>query len=294
MIRVGPAGWSYKDWEGIVYPAAADSKFDPLSYLAQYFDAIEVNNTFYRPATARMASSWLRRTRHNRRFSFTCKLWNRFTHERQTPYGPAEVAEFTEGLRPLLEERRLGALLLQFPWSFKNGPGEREYLQRLLEDFHPFPRVVEVRHESWDQRSFYAFLRERGVGFCNIDQPVIGSSLSPSAIVTAPTSYFRLHGRNYQEWFREKAGVEARYDYLYSQKELDGLMGYIEDLSERTEDLFVITNNHFRGKAVCNAMEIKHRLGQPAEVPPAVADAFPRLKELKASPPASSGRKERE
>jgi uncharacterized protein YecE (DUF72 family) len=55
MIRFGPAGWSYKDWAGIVYPSPAPKGFDPLEYIAGYFDTIEVNSTFYRPARKEVA-----------------------------------------------------------------------------------------------------------------------------------------------------------------------------------------------------------------------------------------------
>ena len=60
-IRVGPAGWSYEDWKGRVYPTEAGRGFDPLAYLAQYFDTIEINSSFYRPPTPTMTQSWVRR-----------------------------------------------------------------------------------------------------------------------------------------------------------------------------------------------------------------------------------------
>src|SRR5688572_10217072 len=74
MIRFGPAGWIYKDWAGIVYPAPKPRGFDPLTYLAGFFDTIEVNSTFYRPATRETAEKWIARTRPNPAFTFTAKL----------------------------------------------------------------------------------------------------------------------------------------------------------------------------------------------------------------------------
>jgi uncharacterized protein YecE (DUF72 family) len=114
MIRVGPAGWSYKDWEGFVYPEKPGPKFDPLAYLARFFDTIEINSSFYRPPSASTANSWARRVAHNRGFKFTAKLYRTFTHERGTQTQKDEV-DFRTGIDPLSDAGRLGALLLQFP-----------------------------------------------------------------------------------------------------------------------------------------------------------------------------------
>src|SRR6478736_2371461 len=81
-IRVGPAGWSYKDWEGVVYPQKPGPRFDPLEYLSRFFDTIEINSSFYRSPTAKTATSWASRVAGNPRFNFTAKLHRIFTHER--------------------------------------------------------------------------------------------------------------------------------------------------------------------------------------------------------------------
>src|SRR2546425_8316358 len=194
-IRVGPAGWSYKDWNGIVYPAHAGSKFDPLAYLASYFDMIEINSSFYRPPAASSSKSWASRVAHNPDFKFTAKLYQRFTHERGKATGDDERV-FREGIDPLAEAERLGALLLQFPWSFKNTEEERDYLSQLLDRFKVYPLVVELRHASWNEPAVYQSFERRGVGFCNIDQPLFKRSIKPSARATSPVGYVRLHGRN--------------------------------------------------------------------------------------------------
>ena len=119
IIRIGPAGWSYGDWEGIVYPKEKSRGFDQLEFMTRYFDTIEINTTFYRPATIKMTESWVRRTVHNPRFKFTAKLWQKFTHERQD-FSTHDQKIFKEGITPLVDAKKLGALLVQFPWSFKN------------------------------------------------------------------------------------------------------------------------------------------------------------------------------
>ena len=258
-IKIGTAGWSYKDWEGIVYPAQPGSKFDPLAYLAQFFDTIEINSSFYRPPTAQTAKSWAKRVAENSDFTFTAKLHRVFTHER----GKATAADekmFREGLNPLAEAGRLGALLLQFPWSFKNEIEERTYLFDLLDRFKDYPLVVEIRHASWNQPAIYEAFEEKVIGICNIDQPLFSKSIKPGALTTSTIGYVRLHGRNYQNWFREKAPRDERYNYLYSLDELDPWVSRIKELGAQTKETYVITNNHFRGQAVVNALEIKSTL----------------------------------
>ncbi len=276
QARVGVAGWSYPDWEGIVYPSPKQARFDPLAYLAGYFDTIEINSTFYRPARPATADSWARRCRQNRNFRFTAKLYKAFTHDRSGSAGEEKAVK--EGLAPLMAAERLGALLLQFPWSFKNEAESRGYLKSLLNRFREFPRVVEVRHASWDVAAFYEYLAAEDVGFCNIDQPRIGRSLGPSEKSTGAVGYVRLHGRNYQDWFRQDAGRDARYDYLYSEKELDPWLEKIEQISEDSQETYIITNNHFRGKAAVNALQIKSRLvGEKVKVPEPLVNSYPEL-----------------
>lgn len=259
MIRFGPAGWSYKDWAGIVYPQPAPKGFDPLEYVAGYFDTIEVNSTFYRPARKQVAESWLRRTRFNPDFRFTAKLWKRFTHERKEAWTADDVRDARAAFDPLREEGKLGALLLQFPWSFRRTDESREWLDDLVGTFSDFPLVLEVRHASWNEPEFFRELADRGVGFVNIDQPLFHDSIAPSAHATSGVGYVRVHGRNYREWFRKDAAPEARYDYLYSADELQPWAARVEEVAEdpRTRDTYVVTNNHYRGKGITNALMLK-------------------------------------
>jgi len=278
-IRVGPAGWSYKDWNGIVYPPRLGSKFDPLEYLATYFDTIEINSSFYRPPAASSSRAWAKRVTHNRNFRFTAKLYQRFTHDRGQATQEDEKV-FREGIDPLVEAGKFGALLLQFPWSFKNTEGERDYLAGLLDRFSDYPLVVELRHASWNEPAIYQSFERRGVGFCNIDQPLFARSIKPSARTTSRVGYVRLHGRNYENWFRANAAPHDRYNYLYSLDELDSWVNKIKKVSMQSEESYVVTNNHFRGKGVVNALEIKAMLeGDKVPGPALLIGEYPRLKE---------------
>jgi uncharacterized protein YecE (DUF72 family) len=275
-ILVGTAGWSYADWEGIVYPAHSPRGFHKAAYLAQFFDTIEINTSFYNPLRAETAQTWVAKIQHNSSFKFTAKLWKRFTHERNANLQDESV--FKKGLEPLVASSRLGALLLQFPWSFKNTRENHEYLSGLFVQFMEYPLVVEVRHDSWNQPQVFEWLRAQGVGFCNIDQPVIGKSLEPSEHLTMPVGYVRLHGRNYEHWFTSNDQPEERYNYLYTMEELKPWVERIANLARGADTVFVITNNHFEGKAVVNALELISLVrGQAVRAPENLSQHYPEL-----------------
>jgi len=279
IIRVGPAGWSYKDWEGVVYPQKPGKAFDPLEYLARFFDTIEINSSFYRPPVPTTTKSWAKRVAENKNFVFTAKLHRVFTHERGKATKKDEK-EYRHGMDVLAKAGKLGSVLLQFPWSFKNTPEDRVYLAKLLEKFSDYPLVLEIRHASWNTPDVYEWIEERGVGICNIDQPIFKKSIRPQALTTSPIGYVRLHGRNYKDWFRDKAQPHERYDYLYSVDELDPWVVRIKEVAKQTRETYVITNNHFRGKGVVNAIEIKAALDEkrlPAPEP--LFEVYPRLSE---------------
>src|SRR5262249_49234390 len=135
--------------------------------------------------------AWVKRVAHNPKFAFTAKLPQIFTHERGTATKEDEKT-FREGIDPLNEAAKLGALLLQFPWSFKNTDEERLYLMKLLDRFKDYPLVVEVRHTSWNTPQMLESFEERGVGVCNIDQPLFKRSIRPAAVSTSSVGYVRL------------------------------------------------------------------------------------------------------
>ena len=279
IIRIGPAGWAYKDWEGVVYPQKPGAKFDPLEYLARFFNTIEINSSFYRPPVPTTTKSWAKRVAENKNFVFTAKLHRVFTHERGKATKKDEK-EYRQGMDVLAKAGKLGSVLLQFPWSFKNTPDDRVYLAKLLEKFSDYPLVLEVRHASWNTPDVYEWIEERGVGICNIDQPIFKKSIRPQALTTSPVGYVRLHGRNYKDWFRDKAQPHERYDYLYSIDELDPWLVRIKEVAKQSRETYVITNNHFRGQAVVNAVEIKAALEEErVPAPEPLFKVYPRLSE---------------
>jgi uncharacterized protein YecE (DUF72 family) len=288
-IRIGTAGWSYKDWEGIVYPARL--KQHPAEYLARYFDVIEINTSFYGPIKPALGMLWSRKVAGvNPEFKFTAKLYKAFTHAPGGAVQPTSAAtlaptekdehEVKAGLEPLADSGKLGALLMQFPISFKNTPPNRDYLTELVRRFQEYPRVVEVRHASWNHEDVLRYFTEKGVSFCNIDQPLLGRAIAPTTHATAPIGYVRLHGRNYEQWFEHEAPHD-RYNYLYSEGELARWKPRIEEIARKTEVTYVVANNHFEGKAAVNGLQLKHMLtGQKVLAPQALVERYPALREI--------------
>ena len=283
MIRVVVAGWDYPDWNGPVYPAGPTRPADRLTFLSRFVDVVEINNSFYRPVAPRVAESWLRRTEEAARsgFMFTAKAHRSWTHEPDADLVEV-MPSVLDGLRPLREADRLGALLLQFPQSFHFDAAAIEHLSRLLDPLGDWPTAVEVRHRSWQADEAERFFRERRVAWCAVDQPRVGrSTLSALPRVTSDLAYLRLHGRNAAEWFRPDAGRDRRYDYLYDAGQLEQLAATARRMAGVAEELFVVQNNHFRGQALVNTLQMKHLLqgGKPS-APETLVNAYPELEPL--------------
>jgi len=258
--------------------------------LARFFDVIEINTSFYGHIRPELGRFWSRKAAAvNPDFLFTAKLHRSFTHSPLAVMEPTSAASIRpndkderlarEGLDSLAAEGRLGALLIQFPVSFKNTGLNREYLELLLRQFIEYPRVVEVRHESWNNSETIAALMSHNVGFCNIDQPLLGRSLAPTEHVTSGVGYVRLHGRNYEEWF-DSDNRDDRYNYLYKPAELERWKEKIETIAQKAESTFVIANNHFQAKAAVNALELRSLLeGRKVRAPQTLVKHYPELKE---------------
>ena len=278
---IGTAGWSYKDWEGVVYPEKKAQGYHPLVFLAQYINIVEINSTFYRPPSIYISLSWTKKVEGYPDFLFSVKLHQVFTHQRKG-FTQKDVDNFKLGIEPLRARERLASILIQFPWSFINSTPHNEYLIGLFKSFSDFPLAVEVRHSSWNTSNFYKLLSEYKVCFCNIDQPIFRNSIKPSSVSTNPQfSYVRLHGRNYKNWFKKDAGRDERYNYLYTKEEIEEWIKRIKDLGRQSSKVFVITNNHYRGQALANALQIKNMItGEKLDIPSLFLEEYPVLKEL--------------
>lgn len=302
MLRVGPAGWSYDDWRSIVYTHARSTGSRPLDILTKLFDTIEVNVTFYRDVPEAQLERWCREVETSQSFRWCFKLNQRLSHGPDLPTATALLAALRR-FSPVREAGRLGALLLQLPWS-------RRYSERAaaaLADLSAaaqgagWPLVIEVRHGGWARNTRFAPVA--------CDQPRIRDNLAPAAAFglaldlrsalgaehAAPPFYVRLHGRNRAAWFARDAGRDARYDYLYGQEEISEWIGRLDVAASRLppgSSIYVITNNHFRGQAVVNALQLQRLWdGKTPALPATLHATYPR--ELAEFPSAAPDMKPR-
>jgi uncharacterized protein YecE (DUF72 family) len=302
VLRIGTAGWSYPSspsgsgaWTGVVYPARQGQrwrggKFDELSYYAERFDTVEVNSSFYRTPTPDVTRKWLARTPPGFEFSF--KLYRGFTHLSTKPAagkGWTPVAAATRAdadavraaLDPVAEAGKLGAVLAQFPASFKATPEGVDGLAALLDAFKGYRLAVELRHRSWsdDLDTTLRLLNGAKAAWAQIDEPKFHVSVRQNFLPNVTAFYYlRLHGRNARTWWAHQHS-EERYNYLYSPDELEPFVEIAEAVRTLVRKMYLYTNNHFGGKAVANAIMLKERLGLPVEgsYPAAFVERFPEL-----------------
>ncbi len=273
-VKTGTAGWSYPDWVGPVYPG----KKPDLSFLSQFIDCVEVNATFYRLFSPSQANRWMQSIQKFD-FKFHIKLWQGFTHENK-PVRSEEMQAFRELVDRLLAKNRLGVVLIQFPWRFKYAADTLNRLTTVLDALQPFPCAVEFRHISWNRTDIVGRLGEYQAVFVNIDQPVIGNSLPLTSHASDKRSYFRLHGRNYNNWFNDNAGRDDRYDYLYSLKEINQFKQTIHAMPDFVDTVYTIFNNHFKGQALVNSIQFKAMVeGGKGLAPASLLKAYPALSE---------------
>lgn len=279
VIRCGPAGWAHKHWEGAVYPKGLGPDFSALEFLSSRFDTLEITSSFYHMVRPELARYWSKLVAGNKNFAFTAKLNRRFTHERLTD--ELSVRQFSEGLRPLLDQERLGCLLMQFPSSFRFTTENRAFLIQLRRLFHEFPLVAELRHNSWNLDEAAGTLIDYHIGFANLDQPQSVRSLPPTSRLTWRVGYVKLHGRHCGpgfDLFDDRPFAVTGNDYRYSIEELSQWRSRIEQVARFSASTYVVFNNDAAGTSVINALQMKSLLEHspaPAGVPakPAAASA---------------------
>jgi uncharacterized protein YecE (DUF72 family) len=317
-IRIGTSGWNYPSgrgtWNGVFYPKTRSKKsgtknFDELRFYAEHFDTVEVNSTFYGQPRAEVTQAWANRTPHG--FEFSMKLYQKFTHPKMfkdqalkrapgsegslldllAQVTQSDIDEYKAGIEPLASDGRLGALLAQFPASFKDTPAARDYLTQLLRAFAEYPVAVELRHKSWSDAfgDTMSLLNSFGAALVQIDEPTFKLSIRQNRLPNIKGFYYmRLHGRNAAQWWHHEHR-DDRYNYLYSAGELQEFVEDAGAAKELVKKSYLYTNNHFAAKSVVNAVMLKAQLGEPidGEYPQALVDRYPEIEDLvPTSPPA--------
>jgi uncharacterized protein YecE (DUF72 family) len=278
-LRIGTSGWNYPagrgTWNGIFYPAApkgrrgkgeARPKLDELAYYAEHFETVEVNTTFYGQPKAAVAHTWADRTPSG--FEFSLKLYRGLTHA-DKPGVPRldleAIDEYRRGVEPLARAGKIGALLAQFPPSFKQNAESQGYLDALLHGFRDYPMAVELRHRSWSDHfsTTLSLLNAHNAALTQIDEPKFKVSIRQNQLPNISGFYYmRLHGRNADQWWKHDKS-EDRYNYLYSADELKPFSDTADAARRLVKKFYLYFNNHFASKAVVNAVMIKHQLGEP-------------------------------
>jgi uncharacterized protein YecE (DUF72 family) len=298
-IRIGTSGWNYPGgkgtWNGIFYPVPSGrrprgtAKFDDLAFYADHFNTVEINSTFYGVPTVSTAKGWAERTPPG--FEFSLKLYQKFTHPamflKATGSDPADLGQkdvdaFKAALDPLASAGKLGALLAQFPASFRNEGHARGYLEWLLAQFRDYQLAVELRHRTWSDEPVETLqmLDTFGAAWAQIDEPKFRFSIRQNLLPNVRTFYYlRLHGRNAAQWWSHEKS-EDRYNYLYSAEELKPFAEAADTASREVKKAYLYTNNHFSAKSVANAAILKHELKQdlPGEYPEEFVERYPDLK----------------
>lgn len=253
--RIGTSGFSYQDWRGPFYPEDMPARAFLERYSAD-FDTVELNATYYRIPSLKSLAGMVARTPPG--FVFTVKAHQDLTHhwgeqaERTLPV-------FRRALEPFAAGGKLGAVLLQFPFSFQPSPEAVAYVERLAGELAESSPVVEFRHRAWFTPERLEWLRARKLAVCCVDEPDLPNLLPPLALVTGPVAYVRFHGRNRAAWWDSGAPRDpgARYDYLYDEKELAEWAPRVRAMAGAAERVYVYFNNHPGGKAVQNAREFR-------------------------------------
>ncbi len=242
-----------------------------LPYYEKFFDVVEINYTFYTMPHVHTFSSFLERTR---RLLFSVKVNRIFTHDRSYTVKDREL--FLNAVKPVLESGRFIALLFQFPQSFHYSPENMEYIGKLSRDFADIDKVIEFRSRSFNRVEVFEEIESLGFSIVNVDAPKLrGIFLGPWKSV-GTVNYIRLHGRNAEKWHKGEEAYE-RYDYLYSEGELEEIKRKIERLDGEL-DTFVFFNNHYRGKGALNALQLKALFGEDVSFPRGLASlSAPRL-----------------
>lgn len=286
-VRFGVSGWSYPDWKGVVYPSGCK---DTLRAVASLVDFLEINVSFYRTPAPAVTRSWLDRTADLGTL-FTAKLSSQFTHERV--FRAADIDASLAAFSPLGESGRLAALLAQVPHSFTPDAAGFGTLREIARRFLAIaPVLVEVRHADWRADDAITRLRSFGLTPIHLDYPGMRSDFagpampqpqSASSTMPSPMHYLRLHGRNAKAWFDPKAGRDATYDWHYSSDELQEIRERILRLldSSTAPRVLVAANNHFRGRALAAALELRAAFDAPSvKIPDSLCDRYPELQRL--------------
>jgi uncharacterized protein YecE (DUF72 family) len=275
--------WDIEPYRKMFYPVSRPRDFRLLGFYSRFFNTVEVNASFYNVGfTAGNARQWLSDVSENPGFTFTVKLFRGLTHTLDAT--AADVRSIHEFLEPLREAKKLGGVLLQFPFRFVNCRDNRRYVGLLGRIFRRYNVFLEVRHGSWNQRGMADFVMEQGMCPVNIDLPKLPNFMPLTWYANNGVAYFRMMGRNGAAWNHPEQG--DRYTYNYSTEELEHLVRLIEIVARSVRRVYVVFHNDAKGHSLLNGFTLRNLLERrgvvtsgfiPAGMPDRTARVFPQL-----------------
>jgi uncharacterized protein YecE (DUF72 family) len=285
-IRVGTASWTDKTllasgW----YPNEADNPEKRLSYYASKFPMVEVDATYYAPPAEQTAALWAARTPDD--FLFNIKAFSLLTGhptkvsaiykdlrpetDKRNVYPddlePAAYEgvweRFLSALDPLVQHKKLGAILFQFPPWFTIRRSNKQYLLEVAKRCSPLRVAIELRHKSWfegdNADETVEFLRRHQLPFVCVDMPQgHNSSVPPVLAATADLSVVRFHGHS-DKWTSKD--IYERFGYRYSHAELTDWAPKLRSLAGQVDQTHVLMNNCYSDYAQTNAADLASLLG---------------------------------
>jgi uncharacterized protein YecE (DUF72 family) len=295
-ILVGMGGWTMFPFTKRFYPSKLPPGQSKLNFYSNYFDSLEVNSTFYNTHfTSDHVQDWIDDVSHNPDFTFTVKLFRGYTHSFDATKD--DIRRVYAILDRMASSNKLGGIVIQFPSSFKNDKPQREYLYRLSHAFRQYRMFLEVRHGSWNSPFMYNFFQENRFHLVNVDLPRLKSHIPFNKLSWDGAAYFRMMGRNRKGWVNPwrleadgKHMVSDRYNYLYSDEELEELASAIRSLRNTVKEIFVVFHNDPNAHSIYNGFRLRHLLETEKElkIPSTTVRAFPSLREISSSSAFSS------
>lgn len=270
---------SLPEWNKLLNPREGVPGAEPLEFLRQLIDAVEIDASFWSIPSPDFAERLLAAVSGDPEFRFSLTMHRAFSHDRD--YSSTDVKIFSDLARPFLESGRLAAVLVRFPDSFHYRIAEKGYIKALKDRFPDLPLAVEVRHWSFREPEFPEFLAMLNIAWAYLDRPLVETCLGPDRTrITASIGYIRMLGRNRRQWFGPHAGT-SNLDYLYSKEELREWAPRIRRISDSTDETFIFFNNTPDAMALVNALQMKALIsGLPAAAPAELMALFPGSEDL--------------
>ena len=280
---VGTASWTEKTLleRGLFYPPEVKSAEERLKYYSRHFPTVEVDSTYYAIPSERNARLWAERTPAG--FVFHIKAFSMLTGYstaiKSLPRAIREILPeelksrdqernfldevveqvslmFQSALLPLKNANKLGFILFQFPPWFTPLPEAYPQMEKIREIFIEFNLAFEFRNWKWNTtlelRRLKNSLTSLGITYVVVDAPWIKGFRGP-VMATTPVAYFRFHGRNRENWFKKGIETARRYEYLYTDQEIEEWAKRIKALCSNLEKGFVVYNNCFKDYGLKNA-----------------------------------------